>query len=330
MQKISRKSSIKILTNHMGQKSSPTWKEVTTYLPPEGNGFIPSFKLAIRLYTKRLNYDCVVLGAGRSDMFFSLMQALLPFRRVPVIMIDCLWYISSNKLNQTIKKLVFKIMDKCVYKYIVWSSCEIKAYAQAFDLYEDKFVFVPYHTTLAEFFDVKPVEGDYIFSGGNFGRDYKPLIEAVRDLQVKLCIGSTRQENLLNISSIPENVDIRGYSYRDFLEKMAGCRINVVALVTDELHKGGQQTFLNSMLLGKPTIVTDPEGAIDYIEHGVDGLLVPNDPSSIRKAILWLMDNPEKSAEMGKKAMQKAKQFSTEEHFKKIVSIANKVICKTT
>src|SRR5206468_3559736 len=117
----------------------------------------------------------------------------------------------------------------------------------------------------------------------------------------------------------PDNVEVKGFSHEDYLKAMAGCLINIVSLDGELLHSGGQQTFLNSMWLGKPTIVTDPEGSADYIDHGDDGLLVrTKDPIALREAIEFLLDNREKMKEMGTKAARKARRFSTEEHFRKI------------
>jgi glycosyltransferase involved in cell wall biosynthesis len=242
-------------------------------------------------------------------------------------MIDCLWYKDQNILSHFVKKLIRKVSSKGVDKFVVWARRETDAYSRTFSIPKNKFVFAPYHATLHGC-DTCPSEGDYIFSGGNFGRDYDTLIEAVRGLPIKVHIASTRSELFSHIS-LPENVIVRGYNHKEFLEKMAGCRINVVSLDATLLHSGGQQTFLNSMWFGKPTIVNDPDGAADYIKHGEDGLLVSSkNVTALREAILMLLNNPEKAREIGEKAKEKAIYYSTEEHFKKILAIVNTVIEK--
>lgn len=240
-------------------------------------------------------------------------------------MLDCLWYKHPNALRHLLHKMMLKIISRTVDKFVVWASREIDDYSETFGLPKDKFVFVPYHVTL-ESLDIQPFEGEYIFSGGNFGRDYETLIKAVDGLPIDLSIACTRPE-LFSSMIIPDNVDIRGYSHQEFIQKMAGCRLNVVSLASGLLHSGGQQTFLNSMWLGKATIVNDPEGARDYIQHGENGLLVPpNDPIALREAIMMLIESPAKARETGNKAMQTARQWSTEEHFRKIIDLANEVL----
>jgi glycosyltransferase involved in cell wall biosynthesis len=272
-----------------------------------------------------LNFDCVVLGAGRSGLLFAMMQALLPFRKSPAVMIDCLWY-KHNIARDFIWKLVLKIVSRGTDRFVVWERKEIVAYSKAFDLPSNKFSFVPFHTTFEGQVGAGSPAGDYIFSGGNSDRDYVALIDAVRGLNVKLFI-ATQNCRLPTGFVIPPNVDIRGYSHHEYIKMMAGCKINVVALKPGLLRSAGQQTFLNSMLFGIPTIVTDLHGAIDYIKHGEDGLLVQaGDSLGLRKAIEMLLHNPLAAKEMGAKAKRKAKLFSTEEHFKKLVLVIEEVL----
>jgi len=311
-----------ILTNHPGQIQSKTWDNFSTYVPVDRNDYFPSLKNAIRLHIIKHKYDIIVLGAGRSDILFLLINTLFFWGKRKCIVIDCLWYKSRNPLYHFIKKCIFKVADFSVCKYVVWASREIVAYSSAYCLPRDKFTFIPYHHTINDL-GIKSNTGDYLFSGGNFGRDYLTLIESVRGLPIKLLIASNRPEIFEGIS-IPENVIIKGFSHKEYLDKMAGCYINIVALAPNLLHSGGQQTFLNSMYFGKPTIVLDPDGASDYIIDGVDGLLVePGNPKKLNAAILYLLENPEKAKSIGARGREKALKHSTEAHFEKLVEIVN-------
>jgi glycosyltransferase involved in cell wall biosynthesis len=316
---------VSILTNHGGQEASPTWRFATTYVYPEDHDLISSLQLALTLYRKRLDFDCVVLGGGRSDHIFTLLQSILPFRKAPCVMVDCYWTKSLRKWKYALHKTCLKLGSKTVDRYIVWAKHETKGFSETFEIPIEKFLFVPYHTTV-EMVHAEVTQGNYIFSGGNVGRDYKTLIEAVRSLPVKVLIASTRTDLFADLS-IPPNVEVKGFSHEEYIRRMAGCLINVVSLDDTLLRSPGQQTFLNSMWLGKPTIVNDPKGAADYINHGEDGLIVqPRDPMGLRAAIQLLLDSPDAMKEMGRKASEKAKTYSTEEHFKRIVSVVFQVV----
>jgi glycosyltransferase involved in cell wall biosynthesis len=319
---------LKILTNHPGQDSSITWKRHTRYIPSRKASYISAFILGAKLYLARTKHDCVVLGAWRSDFVFAIFQSLLPFKKAPTIMIDCLWYDTGSSLKRLVRKIALKIIDKGIDRYCVWANREVDAYSKAFGLPKEKFVYIPYHTTLDNQ-DLEDVtkDGGYLFSGGNFQRDYKTLFMAVKDLPVQLEVACTIPEIFAGID-IPDNVFIKGYSHSEYLKKMAGCKISIIPLDAKHLHSGGQQTILNSMWLGKPTIVTDPDGACDYIDNGVDGVLVtPENPEELRIAILKLLQYPEYAKDMGLKARQKVKgYYSTEDHFQKIVSLAKTLV----
>lgn len=312
---------MKILTNHPGQKNSDTWCSRTKYLGLSRYDIYSIVQHVIKLHFLKRDFDLVILGSGRADILYLIINTLLCFGRNKCLVIDCLWYKSDNSLYHFIKKCLFKIADVSVKSYIVWSSREIEAYSNAFNLPMSKFIFLPYHHTINDL-DINVVDEGYLFSGGNFGRDYFTLIESVRGLAVKLLIASTRPEIFEGID-IPENVVVKGFSHQEYLEMMAKCTINIVALAPNLLHSGGQQTFLNSMYFGKPTIVLDPEGACDYIENGVDGFLInPGDVDQLRKTIVYLIENKEIAKRVGQNAKVKAANHSTELHFRNIVQLA--------
>ncbi|MFN3420616.1 MAG: glycosyltransferase [Armatimonadota bacterium] len=68
--------------------------------------------------------------------------------------------------------------------------------------------------------------------------------------------------------------------------------------------------IVEAMALGLPVIATATDGAVDIIDDGVDGLLVPvEDASALADAITELMHNPSLRQRLGEKAKQKAQQF---------------------
>jgi hypothetical protein len=129
--------------------------------------------------------------------------------------------------------------------FFVWASREIEDYSREYGLPRSKFHLLLYHHTLNQL-ELSPVDCGYVFSGGNFARDYATLLAAVDGLPAPVRIATTRPEVLAGLS-VPDNVDVRGYTHEEYLRVMAGCSVNVVALEGGLLHAGGQQTFLNSM-----------------------------------------------------------------------------------
>ncbi len=310
----------RILTNHAGQEASPSWRKASVCFLPQGQGIVASLRNAFSLVTRQHAYDCLVLGAGRSDVVTALLRSVLPLRRVPCIMIDCLWSRHPNRFRHALKKLLFRIMNRSVDRFVVWAFHEIDDFSKAFNLPRSKFIFIPYHTT--DLSAVRPTLGDYLFSGGNSNRDYDTVVRAVEGLPVRTIIASAMRKEQLP-RPLPDNVELRSLSHAEYMEKLAGCRINIVALEGDRLRSAGQQTFLNSMALGKPTIVTDMIGPISYITSGEDGLLVPHgDYRALRSAIELVLKDPVLESEMGRRARLRASAHSTEAHFRQIIELA--------
>jgi len=312
---------MQVLTNAPGHRYSETWRTVACFKAAPRGGMWALLRHALSLYHESRKYDCVVLGGGhRADSLYCLIAALLPLRRPPCVRIDCLWYMPRSALQRRLKRLQFRLESRAVDAYVVWAKREIEAYARAFGLSPDRIFFIPYHHTLNRV-ELEPWDGGYVFSGGNFGRDYETLLAAVRGLPVDVRIACSRPE-LFQGLDVPPNVDIRGYTHEEFLRALAGCRVNVVALQPGVLHSGGQQTFLNSMALGKPTIVTDPDGAAEYIEQGVTGLLVePGNAPKLRQSIVSLLQDSAAASRMGQRAMVAGRRRTTEAHFKELVAL---------
>ena len=107
---------------------------------------------------------------------------------------------------------------------------------------------------------------------------------------------------------------------------MAGCRLAVIPMKKGLLHSGGQQTYLNAMAMGKPVIVVDDFGAKDYIEHGVNGLIVPSGESeTLRTAIKSIISDPRFEEKLGCNALKTYNTYSTTKCMERILEAAREV-----
>lgn len=314
---------LKILT-HIGTQASPTWKEKATLVQTRP-GTLNSLILSLKLYFKRKDFDLVVISGGKAGVFFSLLQSLLPFRKTPTLMLDCLWYRAKNPLKRILKRTQIRLMNQSVRLFLVWAKREIEAYSSEFGIPQEKLKFFPYHTT-CEVYDCTVEKGDYLFSGGNWNRDYKTLVEATRGLNLRVVI-ATNNRLLLDGIDLPENVKVISATDYQFYDLLAKSKMVVVPMAKGFLHSGGQQTFLNAMFWGKPVIVTDPEGANDYIEDKKTGMLVnPGEVGALRDAISYILENPEQVQKMVEEAQRKAQDLTTEKFFQGIIRLAQEIV----
>ena len=82
---------------------------------------------------------------------------------------------------------------------------------------------------------------------------------------------------------------------------------SAIATVLPSLADGGFTSAIESLACGTPVIGTRLGSLPEVVEDGVTGFLVPpNDSAALRDRMNFLVKNPDKAREMGKKARQSA------------------------
>jgi glycosyltransferase involved in cell wall biosynthesis len=167
-----------------------------------------------------------------------------------------------------------------------------------------------------EFFSPRPVPPaarPVIASAGMVNRDYLTLVEACSGLDVDLKIAadtpwrySTDPSQYAGLAERVRGnprVEIRSWGdYRNLRGLYAQASVVVVPL-HDVGFASGQTVILEAMAMGKPVITSDIRGRSDFIEDGITGLYVPpSDPAALRAAIERLLREPERAAELGRRA----------------------------
>ncbi len=265
---------------------------------------------ALRMFARRRHCRGVVTDGGASGILFAGLQTLFPWGRKPHVMVDCNWYESASRWKTWFKGMRLRWAARSVERFVVWASHEEEDYARVFGLPLDKLRYVPFHTTLHDY-SYEVHDNGYLFAGGNYDRDYPTLIEAMRDLNVPTWIATTRPEQIAGVP-IPQHVRVEGTSAEGFRQAMAGARLIVVPMQQGLLHSGGQQTCLNAMYLGKPTIAVGRKWAVDFITDGEDGLIVDyQDVHGLRRAIRWVLEHEGAVRRMAERAQRRASWFTT-------------------
>lgn len=283
--------------------------------------------LAIQMLVRSRKFDAVVVDGGPVGQWYSWLSALIPFPSPPALMVDCLWYREKHWLKRIVKVALRKLSARSITKFAVWARHEVSDYAHEFGIPIEQFIYVPFHITLEDYVFETSDKG-YVFAGGNGDRDYRTLVEAVRGLDVRVFIAAT-DKSLFEGIDLPENVEVKGVSHEEFRQKMAECSMAVVPMRADLLHSGGQQTFLNSMYMGKPTIVVGKKVADGYIQDGINGIVVDyGDVAGLRKAIGDLNDDPKLLEKIGKSGYSYASQLTTDAFVRKLYSLALDLISK--
>ena len=269
----------------------------------------------VKLWWLSQDYDAVVTDCSPHVAVFGLLERLRLGAKHRHLVFECLLSRTSGRLARIAKTLQYRAALTSRSRAIVYARRERESFSAYFGIPVERFVFIPYHTTLVRFGPSEqgpPLPSRYLFAGGDTHRDYRTLCKAVAGLEIPVVI-AVRDRRLLEGVHIPANVTVLTTDEPEFRRWIQHAYINVVPLEAGTLRSAGQQTFLNAMALGTTVVVTDVKGGSDYIRNWVDGVLVePGDPSALRAVLVHLLGDPALVARIRGNAVQVGPRYATE------------------
>jgi glycosyltransferase involved in cell wall biosynthesis len=309
----------------------PVWNSALIKIP--GFGLFRELILAIKIWGFSLKYRNripVLTYAGGRGMIFALLQYLSrPFiKHRTHVVLDALFMPLRKGLLGFFDRAKLHIFSKSVDLAFVWGETDPETFAKEFGIPKEKFHYHHYHTTRENFeFEVR--NDGYIFAGGNGARDYKTLIEAVKDINYPVFIATTLPD-IPSLAREWSHITVKGLPGDEFYQKMAACRFLVECHDPQFLRTAGHQTMLNAMWMGKPVVLADKRSALGYIVNEEEGLVVEaGDVEGVRKSIFRLLNDSELEARIAQNAMKKAQQpeYTIPETLRSIYNIAIKLHC---
>jgi glycosyltransferase involved in cell wall biosynthesis len=251
-------------------------------------------------FLERNRFDAI-LTTGE-DIGLPLAMLLKPTRAA------CSHTMIAHTLFPRKKRVLIKYAgaDQRVDRILAYSTSEERLMIDQLGIPARKVERIYYHAD-EHFFrpDDRPVEPNLICAAGQLLRDYDCLIEAVRDLDVRVQIAAGSPwigRTLRPKSALPANVSwgrLSRYELRDLYARSA---LAVVPILPNE-YQTGIATILEMMAMGKCVIATHTRGQTDTIVNGQTGVYVPpSDPAALRAAIVRMLNNPDEAAQIGQRA----------------------------
>lgn len=232
--------------------------------------------------------------------------------------------LSNIKMMATNQEAFNDRQAKYLEKIIIYSRSQVKLHEPSL---KDKYEFMPlpadgnfdlYHSVETE---------NYIFTGGGEERDFRTLIEAVKDLDIRLKIVTFSTKKLGYPDELPENCELYYTMPReDFLRLMAKSLLVVVPL-----QKGarphGHTTIVQAQRLGKAIITTRDASVDDYVIDGQNGILIsPGDIAGYRQAIIKLLAEPNLRQKFEKNARTAAMELTYEAFAKRLITLCHRLL----
>ncbi len=237
-------------------------------------------------------------SAGRlhPDMLAAALIGFLPRRLRPLIVLTgCMWDRDAGFAGK-LQGLIMRLADRAITRYVVQSTEEMTIFPQTWGVDPDKLRLCTYFYTIPpadapNAHAAAPVDdlpADYVFSGGNAHRDYDTLVEVARRLPERQFVIATRR--LDGRDDLPPNLTARQVPHAQFVTLMHNARAVVVPMQGELTRATGQQTYLNAMVAGKPTIVSRALGVNDHIAHRQNGWIVEGSVEQYVEALQWVYD----------------------------------------
>lgn len=267
----------------------------------------PSAGVAALGFAQRSQYDAYFTTG--EDIGLPL-SALLRTSRA-----GCSHTMIAHTLFPKKKTLFFKVggVGSRLDRVLVYATSEERYAIDELGLPPSKVQRIYYHAD-QQFFrpNGRALEPNTICAAGQLLRDYDTLVEAVRDLPVKLQIAAGSpwiDETLRPRAALPPNVTWGKLNRFELRELYARSALAVVPILQNE-YQTGIATILEMMAMGKCVIATRTRGQTDTIVDGVTGVYVPpGDAQALRRTLERLLADPDEAKRIG----AAARKFMEEE-----------------
>lgn len=182
----------------------------------------------------------------------------------------------------------------------------------------------------------KPSTSQFVYVGRLvFYKNLESVIKAISiikkshdSIKLKIIGGGPDKDNLQSLTKrlgLEENIEFCGYVSEDEKYKIISSSI---AMTFPSLCEGFGLVVLESFSCERPVLVSNVRPLSEIINDKYDGIIInPTDEHEWAKAMIYLMNNPQKALEMGKAGKTKLEQqYTHESMIDNIESMYNKII----
>lgn len=280
----------------------------------------------------RNRYDAIISWAEILGLPFAALMKVTGTRKPHIGIFS---WISKSK-----KAIILKQVQSHFDRIVLMSSSQKDFAINTIGIPENKIAFLRWPVDLKFWRPMNIGPTDLICSVGREMRDYGTLISAVKDIDIKchIAAGGLTMNNkndawiqqIGGLDQLPSNITVGKKTYPELRELYARSKFVVIPILPTDTDNG-TTSILEAMAMGKAVICTKTEGQRDVIQDGKNGIFVPpKNPETLRKAIEYLLANPDVAVEMGKKGRKFVESFhSLDDYVLKIQEIVSDVVAQS-
>ena len=242
------------------------------------------FAFSFLMFLKRNRYEQVVAWQQFYGLLIAFFCQVFHVKKAPKIYIMTFIYKPKHSLYH--KFMQYIVSSKYITKLIVLSDDERNYYAGLFGLPVEKFSSTRIGVTdQASNYPPSTDRKKYYLSVGRSNRDYRFLRNAWKKSYGDLLIicDSYKEEP-------KEGITVMTHCYgEEYLRYVSDCYAQIIPM-KDENISSGSLSFLQAMMLSRPTIVTENKTVHDYIESGRTGIIIEKTDVALKQSIAYLED----------------------------------------
>lgn len=177
------------------------------------------------------------------------------------------------------------------------------------------------------------VDSDLVLTvGKDLARDYGTFANAMRDLDARALVVALPR-NLAGVS-LPGNTRAEWISLEDLRDHYARAGCVVIPQRAGDFHygaDGGLTTLLEAMAMGRPVVATDRPMIREYVDDGIEALLVPpGDPDALRQTVERVLGDAELARALGDAGRARVEREFTSRHFAERLAPVLRSVVRTT
>ncbi|AFY32697.1 glycosyltransferase family 4 protein [Calothrix sp. PCC 7507] len=296
--------------------------------------------LQFRAFLALSKYDLVYSSSQTGTLFLAFLRAIGILRKPVVVKLERPFNVNF------LTKIILPLFARGHDKILCLSSRVENQLHDEFGIPKSKLALLDWGPDLPSYDEEKQGQSaemnpPIIISAGNISRDYNSLAEAVRNLNCSVHIYCSKS-SAPTIDNLPEQVKCQykhptattALTWQDLVMKYEKSYAVAIPLEIPESRVDntplyGLTSLLDAMAMGKAVIMTyHRQVNIDVVKEGIGLWVEPGDVKGWEKAIAYLLDHPEETEQMGKRALQLAKEKYNLDTFSSQLAVALKSTIK--
>jgi glycosyltransferase involved in cell wall biosynthesis len=138
------------------------------------------------------------------------------------------------------------------------------------------------------------LETPFYFTGGFTNRNYRPVIETFRELGKRLIIVCSQSNTDVVDDNLPDNIQVyRDITFPEFELLLQASKAVIIPLKRDT-GAAGHSVLVRSMRNGKIVIANDFAIMHNYVENGIDGILLDDLGGQLKSIVEAIETGPER------------------------------------